>query len=162
MKQLCKTSILIDTKPLCLLLIGLVDQEYICKFDRTKEFTINDFKKLTSFLKNYSSFSTTHYILCEAMYFTAENKNLKPIYKDRIYKIVTSLLHRYSDFDQTPNTEIIFESNCINIVGTSDCSLLEASRSNDIPFLTSDLVLYSQASRNKVDAFHFLPVVGVC
>lgn len=69
-------GIILDTKPLVLLIIGSLFPDKIIRFNRTKEFSKDDFKELQIILSNYLNIFVTPYILNEFSHFTLEENGL--------------------------------------------------------------------------------------
>jgi hypothetical protein len=74
MKQISKKKIILDTNVLVLLIIGRIDQSYITKYKRTKQFSQNEYFDLEYFLKSYKSILITNHILTEFSHLTIEER----------------------------------------------------------------------------------------
>ncbi|MTW17292.1 hypothetical protein GJ689_13880 [Rhodoplanes serenus] len=58
-------GILLDTNLLILLVVGLYRRDRISKFNRTRQYTINDFDLITAFIHQFPRRITTPHILAE-------------------------------------------------------------------------------------------------
>jgi len=156
-----KKSVILDTKPFILYVIGTINPARVETFKPTKEFSMSDFRKLSDFLSSFNTIYVTPYILSEFSHFTLERRDLSNREKEKIAHLIISLNEKKSFLEDSPILDNVFSNRYIAIVGSSDTSLLEVSAGSKVPILTSDGVLADFARKEGKIAFKFLPTVGI-
>ena len=144
-------KIFLDTAPLTLLLIGLIDENYVEKYQGTKQFSKQNFSELSEALVGQKIFTTPH-VLTEVSHFTFENR-IRDEYKKPLSAIIKKLItEKYIAFKD------ILSNNYHFYFGFADISLWEASK-NDI-IITSDKPLADKLKENGGNVLKFIPQIG--
>jgi hypothetical protein len=143
------SGILIDTNLLLLFFIGSFNPKLITEFKRTKQFTVDDFILLQTFLEPFVSIVTTTHVLTEVNSFSNQLPNhLKPAYYTEVATQLTTLV------------EIPFPSASIseNVAflkyGLTDIGILLVAEGKYL-VLTDDFDLSALLITSGVDAINF-------
>lgn len=156
-----KKGIILDTKSFVLFIIGSLFPEKITRFNRTKEFSRDNFRELQIILSKYFSIYITPYILNEFSHLTLEENGLSKEEKVTIADLIKSI--KVDDQIKEillPMTNI-FSNKHITIIGAGDASLIETNIDKNIPILTSDGIFADIARSQGKTAFKFLPILGL-
>lgn len=149
-------SLLIDTGPLSLLLVGAYNTRYLDKFIiESKKVDKKDFELLVNFLQGLEILVTPH-VLAETNNIV-ENKIGKRNFKDFIEKnmlfIKDSLIELYISKDEIFNTNVVLK------FGVTDTSLFLASKSKIL--LTMDWALRNYCKSKNIAALHLDEVTSI-
>ena len=139
-------SVILDTGPLLLYLIGFFHVKYLEKFDyNTRELIL-----LNEFLKNFPEIMVTPQVLAEM------SDLVKSRLKQSLFSafIQTSFMRLFNLGEEyITKNEIMKNEQCLPMFGITDTSLLSAARKN-ILLLTDDGPFYSYCNSIGIRAVH--------
>jgi hypothetical protein len=147
-KKFREKGILIDTNLLMLLLVGSYNEDEIISFKRTKNYIIEDYKYLTSFLAKFKKHIYTPNILTEMTNLT-DSINSEPNYS--FFQHIKFALSVFSE-DSVSSEEIMQLKSFLKF-GLADA--VNCQLSDKYLVLTDDLRLYSYLANQGLPAINF-------
>lgn len=147
--QYRQKGILIDTNILLLYFVGSVNRERISKFNRTQQFTPEDYDILLGIINFFSKRVTTPNILTEVSSLSNQLGEPERSICSRLFSVNISLLdeHYISSTTTSRRTEFIR-------FGLTDCGILEVAQ-NHYLVLTDDLKLSVHLQSQGIDVINF-------
>lgn len=149
-------SILVDSGPLLLLLIGSVDPKLIPRHKRLDAYSENHFDELRSFVEGFGRVLVTPNILTEvsnlAPSFKLGDDELKSRVLSRLARLIEEVLEVV-----VPSREAVAQAEFVRL-GLTDSGVLSASEEN-VTVLTADFNLYQALlgrGRAAINVFHLL------
>lgn len=144
-------DIIIDTGPLILFLSGVYNYESIGKNSLTKEFSKEDFRLLSEFLRNFKKIIITPHVLTEVSNLV-NNKLPKNYFKDFIVKVLKDI----KDMKEvTINKEEITSKEILKEIGVADTSILICCEKENKLILTKDFNLSLRGQKKEMPIIHF-------
>ena len=142
-------GILIDTKPLLLLLIGSYNPNGIEKSKLTQDFTLKDYELLVNLVKRFNQIVTTPNILTEVsnLLNRAEGK-----IRDQIYTLFSHSVQEFVE-ESKPSKETVKHEN-FSKFGLTDLAILDNAKGKYL-VLTGDLPLFSYLQNIGIDVINF-------
>jgi hypothetical protein len=133
-EKYCNKGILIDTNLLVLLVTGVYRRERVSTFNRTRQYTLEDFDLLVDLIRRFRRRIVTPHILAEADNLTrqmprSEHRGIATAMRD----LLSELLEIYIRSTNAAQHERFAD------LGLADCTIIEAS--NDMLVLTDDFRL---------------------
>ena len=148
-------GVLIDTNILLLWFVGSVNPQRISQFNRTEQFTPDDYEILVRLLVSFSKIVTTPNILTEL-----SNLVVNDIKEPELPKCFANLAVVLSNegliqLDELyGESRIITKNSKISKFGLTDCSILEVARDRYL-VLTEDLSLTQYLRGSGIDVVNF-------
>ena len=149
--QYTSKGILVDTNILLLYFVGMIRRARISRFNRTEQFTPQDYDLLIALLADFATVATTPNILTEVSSFI--NKLGEP---DRTscyinFAIeISALQESYVPSRNVVSTDWVFPT-----YGLTDCGIAEAAKDNQYLVLTDDLKVVSFLRLQGVSTINF-------
>ena len=140
-----KEHLLLDTNCLLILLVGLLDQDYLHRFTKTKERKfIDTFEVLLGYygMRNIV-FLTNSYLLCELSHQTIEHKNFEEKYKKPLTELLSMLINQNKLIVNEANSLAILENKSVFYMGFADISCVLYQ--SQITLLTFDTDLFYES-----------------
>jgi len=145
-----KKGIIIDSKPLFLLLTGKLGKNYIGTLRPVKDYGEEDYDILAAFLSKFGKFIITPHILTEiSNWATKVGKKIYPNFLEKLIQIVKEFEEFYISKGD------LFENIEFKNVGVTDTSTIMLCNQNDYVMLTTDKKLFEICIRNGITAIHF-------
>ncbi len=147
-------GILVDTNILLLLLVGSVNRQRISKFNRTEQFTPEDYDLLVDFLGSFSQIFTTPNILTEVNSLTSKIQEPE---RSQCFAKLAEVLSTETLIKLDEHyimSSIATRVNGFNRFGLTDCGILELAH-NRYLVLTDDLKLAVHLQSFDVDTINF-------
>lgn len=137
----------VDTNLLVLLVVGNVDCNRIMKHNRTRSYTVKDYKKLCEMLVSVKQILVTPNILTETYHLLRDDK--------RMVAMLRSLIQSSCIKEIYIDSQAVTKRDEFEKLGLTDCGLLEAATPKT-PLLSNDFTLISTARKlNSYIAIHF-------
>lgn len=142
-------GILIDTKPLLLLLIGSYNPNSIETSKLTQDFTLEDYELLVNLVKRFNQIVTTPNILTEVsnLLKRAEGK-----IRDQIYTLFSHSVQEFVE-ESKPSKETV-KHEYFSKFGLTDLAILDNAKGKYL-VLTGDLPLFSYLQNIGIDVINF-------
>jgi hypothetical protein len=141
-------GLLIDSNLFVLLLVGTTNESRIAKFNRTRKYTIDDFRLLRDFADNFQEIVTTPHVLAEVSNLaTLEEPELR-ILRANFQDVVERTRECYE-----PSQGILSDP-AISKLGMTDAAIRRAA-AQPLLVLTDDLPLYHYLCAAGLDAINF-------
>jgi len=144
-----RKGILIDTKPLLLLLIGTYKPESIGKSKLTQDFTPEDYELLSGFVGRFNQIVTTPNILTEVS--NLLNRSEGKI-RDQIYTLFSHAVQEFVE-ESIPSRETVMHKNLPKF-GLTDLAIMDNAKGKYL-VLTVDLPLFGYLQNKGVDVINF-------
>ncbi len=142
-------GVLIDTNILLLLLIGSLDRALIPIYKRTRQFVVEDYDTLTSFLDNFSILRTTPNVLTEVSNLAGQLGGRKEaFYRDVFTKSIQVLEETYIE------SKIAINEPVFSKVGLTDSAIICLAKRKYL-LLTDDFELSQRFQHLGGDAINF-------
>jgi len=151
-------NIILDTKVFVLFIVGLIDEKYIGKFFRTKEFSVDDYRSLKKKIGNFEKIFVTPHVVTEFSHLTIEEGSFRDDYKKIVKKFILELTKRDLEEKNIKLSEI-FSNNKIFYLGVADVSLMELCEKNSV-VITSDGRLADKLRAEGQNVLKFIPTQG--
>ncbi|HEY9705233.1 MAG TPA: PIN domain-containing protein [Allocoleopsis sp.] len=148
-KKYKNKGLLIDTNILLLLIIGITNRDRISKFNRTENFTSDDYDLLLDIINKFSHIITTPNILTEINSLingVGEPERSKCV--DTLAKIINTLNENYLQ-----SQEVVKNDKFIKF-GLTDCGIMAICQ-NKYLVLTDDLKLSNYLQSINIDVINF-------
>ena len=128
-------GVVVDTDLLILYIIGSCSPDYISKFNRTYQYTIEDFQIINNLLQLFKSIIITPQILSELSNLTFKKVSKFNKYFATVVNLLRDANERYIHKDD------MLLISCLPKVGFTDLSIIEAAKNNKLLVLTDDFRL---------------------
>lgn len=147
-------TIIPDTSPLLLILMGLYDKEGIESFKRLSNYDIEDFELLLQFIGKKKIVVTPH-ILSEVSNFAKELKQRKfSEFIDANRPVLDKINEEYIS-----KTNILDENDLVKF-GFTDTSIILAARKNNALILTDDFPLNGMCKKIGINSIHINEILS--
>lgn len=142
-------GVLIDTNILLLLFIGSFDRALIPSYKRTRQFVVEDYDTLTSFLDNFSILITTPNVLTEVSNLAGQlGQRKEAFYRDVFTKSIQVLEETYVE------SKIAINEPVFSKVGLTDSTVICSAKGKYL-LLTDDFELSQRFQHLGGDAINF-------
>lgn len=142
-------SLLVDTNPLVLLVVGLADPRQIERFNRTRAYTREDFERLRSFVNGYEELVTTPNIVTETSNLAGQlAEPLRGKALAVLAGLVTLCDERYFE------SRVVVQEPLFRRLGLTDTAIALGARL-PVAVLTDDLPLYGRLASTGAEVFNF-------
>ena len=151
-----QAGILVDTNLLILLFVGLLERDYIPRFERTKSFTPTDYDALLQLLRNFSRIIVTPHILTEMSNLAGR---LRGDRREEFYLILAAMLADTAGYfvidEQNRPAKLVCMEPEFRFVGLTDAGILHRASHKHFLVLTDDGPLSWHLNRRRIDFINF-------
>lgn len=141
------SSYFVDTNLLVLLVVGNVDSDHIQRHNRTRSYTVDDYKKLSQILADVKQILVTPNILTETNNLLGDD--------ERMVEMLKKLIHTSYIKEIYVKSRMVIERDEFAWLGLTDCGLLMVI-TPETPLLSDDFDLTRTALKlNPRTAIHF-------
>lgn len=141
------SSYFVDTNLLILLVVGNVDSDHIQRHNRTRSYTVDDYKKLSQILADVKQILVTPNILTETNNLLGDD--------ERMVEMLKKLIHTSYIKEIYVKSRMVIERDEFAWLGLTDCGLLMVI-TPETPLLSDDFDLTRTALKlNSRTAIHF-------
>lgn len=155
----CNRKVIIDTNLFLLLLIGSTDINFIKKFNRTKMFTIEDFKRLVIILKECNEIFVIPHISTEVSNILGRDVKNESLKKD-IFNKLNEFLSSDIFTEECIGTQNAIGELCFHYLGITDAAILNMSK-NRLGVITKDFQFIKELEENDVPVINFNKLMDI-
>jgi hypothetical protein len=149
-KKHSNRGLIVDTNILLLFFIGTFDERQISTFRRTRQFTVDDFYLLASFLDRFETIFVTPNILTEVSNLSPEPNSL---YWQNYFLLFSDHIQLLPEF-YVPSKDTA-ASETFQRLGLTDAGIVELAKRDGYLVLTDDAKLANFLYEHDVDVINF-------